>query len=194
MSRFMRSLRLGLVPGLFVLGMASIASPAIARGDGWLGVATQAVTEDLRDALDLRGDGVLVNRVVPDSPADRAGMRKGDVITSVNGRRVESPAELAEVISSQSEGSNVAIRIVRRGGGPQTLNVRIGSRPDGESEDRDQPQWKSHGDSDETPTPDRPEIHVWKNGKEVDPNDDDFQMPNLPNFRGFGGMTMLGKS
>jgi len=195
MSRFMRSLRLGLVPGLFVLGLATIAGtagPAAARGDGWLGVATQAVTEDLRDALDLHGDGVLVNRVVEGSPADHAGIRKGDVITSVNGRQVRSPEELAEVISSQSEGARAAIRVARRGGEALTIDVRLGSRPEGDNEDREQPEWKDrgdHGDRDVTPAPGaRPEVHVWKNGKEVDPNDEDFDMPDMPNLRGLGGL------
>ncbi len=185
MSRFIRSLRLGLVPGLFVLGLASVA---VARGDGWLGVATQAVTEDLRDALDLHGDGVLVNRVVEGSPADRAGIRKGDVITSVNGRAVRSPEELAAVISSQSEGERAAVRVQRRGGEALTIDVRLGSRPEGAGEDREQPQWTERGDRDDTPPPGKPEVHVWKNGKEVEPGDEDFDMPNLPNFRGMGGM------
>ena len=53
---------LGLVLGLFVLGLAAPSFAAPTRA--WLGVTTQSVTEDLRDALDLRGDGVLVNSVV----------------------------------------------------------------------------------------------------------------------------------
>src|SRR3954464_11390226 len=111
MSRFMHSLRLGLVPGLFALGIAGVA---IAQsGNGWLGVSTQSVTEELRDALDLRGDGVLVNRVVSGSPADRAGLRKGDVITAVNGHSVESPEELADVIRRQSPGSSASVRVAR---------------------------------------------------------------------------------
>lgn len=185
MSRFTRSLRLGLLPGLFALGIAGVA--VAQSGNGWLGVSTQTVTEELRDALDLRGDGVLVNRVVSGSPADRAGIRKGDVITAVNGRGVDSPDELADVIRSQSAGSNASIRIARRGGGSQTLSVRLGNRSEAQSGDRDEDEdWN---DNTPTPTPGaRPDIHVWKNGKEVDPDDEDFKMPDMRGFRGFGDM------
>lgn len=187
MSRFMRSLRLGLLPGLFALGIAGVALAQ--SGNGWLGVSTQSVNEDLRDALDLRGDGVLVNRVVSGSPADRAGIRKGDVITAVNGRSIDSPDELADVIRSQSAGSNASVRIVRRGGGSQTISVRLGNRSEAENGDRDDDEDWQGTPAPGTPAPDRPEIHVWKNGKEVDPDDEDFKMPDMRGFRGFGDMS-----
>ena len=189
MSRFMRSLRLGLLPGLFALGIAGVA---IAQtGNGWLGVSTQAVTEDLRDALDLRSDGVLVNRVVSGSPADRAGIRKGDVITAVNGRSVDSPDELADVIRRQSPGSSASIRVARRSGA-QTISVRLGDRDDARSGDRDDDEEWKDTPTPGTPAPGRPDIHVWKNGKEVDPDDEDFKnfkMPDMQGFRGFGDMS-----
>jgi len=174
MSRFMRSLRLGLVPGLFVLG---IAGTAIAS-DGWLGVETQSVTEDLRDALDLRGDGVLVNRVVDGSPAERAGIRKGDIIVSVNGHNVESPSELSSVIRGENSGASASVRVYRRGNGTQTFNVRLGSRP--QSDDEDRGTWEDTP----TPAPGHSETHtrVFKDGKEVDPEDFDFEVPKVPGF------------
>lgn len=182
----MRSLRLGLLPGLFALGIAGVALAQ--SGGAWLGVSTQSVTEELRDALDLRGDGVLVNRVVSGSPADRAGIRKGDVITAVNGRSVESPDELADVIRGQSAGSNASVRVVRRGGS-QTINVRLGNRGEAENGDRgDDEDWNGTPAPGE-PTPGRPEVHVWKNGKEVDPDDEDFKMPDMRGFRGFGDLS-----
>jgi serine protease Do len=176
----MRSLRLALLPGLFALGIAGTAAAA----DGWLGVVTQSISEDLRDALNLRGDGVVVNQVVSGSPADRAGIRRGDVITSVNGRSVDSPEDLAEIVRSEDSGANVSVRIVRRGGGSQTLNVRLGSRPDSDRGDRDGDEdWKDSPTP--APTPGHTETHVWKDGKEVDPKDIEDE---LPGFRGFGSM------
>ena len=183
----MRSLRLGLLPGLFALGVAGVALAQ--SGNGWLGVSTQSVTEELRDALDLRGDGVLVNRVVSGSPADRAGIRKGDVITAVNGRSVESPDDLADVIRGQSAGSTASVRVVRRGGGSQTISVRLGNRSEAENGGRDDDEDWNGTPTPGTPAPDRPEIHVWKNGKEVDPGDEDFKMPDMRGFRGFGDMS-----
>src|SRR2546425_838908 len=66
----------------------------------WLGVTTQNITDELREGLDYRGNGVLVNRVVADSPADRAGIRKGDVIVSFNSRTIDTPSELMQVVRS----------------------------------------------------------------------------------------------
>jgi membrane-associated protease RseP (regulator of RpoE activity) len=169
---------LGLVLGLFVLGLAAPSFAAPTRA--WLGVTTQSVTEDLRDALDLSGDGVLVNSVVSDSPADRAGIRKGDIITSVNSQSVRSPGQLAEVVRSQSVGSNAAVRVIRRGG-TQTINVRLGTRPSSLDEDEGG-DWYA---------PDRdgtPRVRAFKNGKEVDPEDFDFEFPNLRGMRDLGGL------
>jgi len=166
MRNVVRHWGLGLIPGLFLL---VLAVPAFAKSNqAWLGVTTQRVTEELRDALDLQGDGVLVNRVVIDGPADRAGIRKGDIITSVNARPVESPSELADAVQALTIGASASVRVMRRGGA-QTFNVKLGERPETLDED-----------TFETPTPswnDAPgdrRIRAFKNGKEVDPEDLDF--------------------
>ena len=49
--------------------------------------------------MDLKDDGVLVSGVVDDGPAQRAGIRQGDIITTVNGTRVESPSQLIAALS-----------------------------------------------------------------------------------------------
>ena len=61
---------------------------------GFLGVRTQALTDDLRDSYDFHGDGVLVSSVSEGTPADRVGLREGDIITRINDRAVESPEGL----------------------------------------------------------------------------------------------------
>jgi len=94
----------------------------------WLGVYTQALTSELRDGLGAPRGGVLVNRVVVDSPADRAGLRKGDVILSVNSRSVDSPGELSEIVGSLRSGQTVSLRI-SRDGERQTLSARLAARP-----------------------------------------------------------------
>jgi len=116
--------------------LVMLASPSLASAKAWLGVYTQEVTSELRDALDLHGDGVLVSRVVPGSPAERAGVRKGDVITSVDRRKVESPADLSEVIGEQREGESVSLSISRRGD-DVILAVRLGERPTERNDDED---------------------------------------------------------
>lgn len=97
----------------------------------WLGVYTQEMTSSLRDAMDFRGDGVLVNRVVNGSPAERAGVEKGDVIVSINSRTVHSPDELSNVVRGARVGQSVSLVVVRDGE-RQTLDARLGGRNSGD--------------------------------------------------------------
>lgn len=124
----------GLALSLVLLGGAL---PAHAQGrtdgGGWLGIFSQTLTPELRDGLDYRGEGVLVNRVVENSPAERAGIEKGDVIVSVDGRVVESPDDLARVVRSQNAGDNVSVRLVRDGE-RRTVEARLSGRPGTEYE------------------------------------------------------------
>lgn len=108
--------------------LVMLASPSLAEARAWLGVYTQEVTSELRDALDLSGDGALISSVVPGSPADRAGLRKGDVIVSVDRRDIDSPTELTDIIGEAREGENVSLSVVRKGE-RLTLAVRLGERP-----------------------------------------------------------------
>ncbi|MFN8588536.1 MAG: PDZ domain-containing protein [Candidatus Eisenbacteria bacterium] len=122
----------GLVTATAVLAAALVGSlhATAAEARAWLGVITQEVTTELRDGLDLRGaDGVLVSRVMPDSPASRAGLRKGDVIVSFGGRNVASPDRLVELVGDAHDGDSVPL-IVVRDGERRTLSARLGSRPD----------------------------------------------------------------
>src|SRR5262249_41842952 len=114
---------MGLI-GVFALLLAAPAlaaptpSPALSSASAkraWLGVTTQELSDDLRDALDIKNDGVLVNRVVAGSPAERAGLRKGDVIISFKDRSVDSPSALADAVQTAGVGATANLRVVRRG-------------------------------------------------------------------------------
>ncbi len=167
MRKAVRRWGLGLVPGLLLL---AFAAPSPAQGkQAWLGVSTQNVTEELRDALDLKGDGVLVNRVVADGPAARAGIRKGDILTSVNGKPVTSPSELAALIGSLAPGSNASVRGLRRGVS-QSFSVRLGDRPE---DSGDAESWTPRGSGDDDRHVER-KIRVFKDGKELKPEEKDF--------------------
>src|SRR5262245_11230068 len=103
---------------MLAAGMAGVAAgPALAQEKAvpWLGVTTQSLDSGLREGLSYKGDGVLVSRVVEDSPASRAGMRKGDIVVSVNSKAVKSPGELTDVIRGAKVGQSTSIVVVRDG-------------------------------------------------------------------------------
>lgn len=117
---------------LIVVGVTGLSTvPALAqdRAEAWLGVMTQSLDDGLREGLDYRGEGVLVSQVVGDSPASRAGIRKGDILVSVNSRGVESPGELSEVIRGARVGQSASIVLVRDGQ-RRTVSARLAERPD----------------------------------------------------------------
>lgn len=105
--------------------LAIAAAPTFAAGRGWLGVTTQAISEDMRRGLDLDRDGLLVSQVEDDSPADRAGLRKGDVILSYNSRTVTEPADLRTLVRDTAPGRTAALS-VWRDGERRSLTLTVG--------------------------------------------------------------------
>ncbi|HOQ60126.1 MAG TPA: trypsin-like peptidase domain-containing protein, partial [Vicinamibacterales bacterium] len=96
---------------------------------GYMGVSLQGVDADLRRALGLGAvEGVLVEDVSANSPGERAGLRRYDVIESVEGRAVRTPSAVIRDIASRLPGTQVRLRIVRDGRG-QELTVSLVERP-----------------------------------------------------------------
>ncbi len=96
---------------------------------GWLGVTIQPLTDDISDGLGLKStDGVLVADVNEDGPAAKAGMKAGDVILSVDGKKIEEMRALPRLIADIKPGhdSNVT---VWRDGAEKDLAVEIGKQP-----------------------------------------------------------------
>ncbi len=93
---------------------------------GWLGVAIQKVTPDIADSLELDStNGVLVSEITKGSPADRAGLRTGDVILQVNEAGVKDPRDLARRIAKIKPDTKARLLILRSGE-KMDLSVRIG--------------------------------------------------------------------
>ena len=83
---------------------------------GWLGVMIQPVTRDIAESVGLDdARGAIVTNPQSDSPADKAGIRPGDVITAVNGDAVKNPRELARKIGNFSPEEKVTVSLWRNG-------------------------------------------------------------------------------
>ena len=97
---------------------------------GWLGVGIQPLGRDLRQALGL-GDleGALVADVQRDSPAEKAGLKRGDVVIALNGKAVVEPGALSREIAMMKPGTEVQLRI-NRDAKERDLSVRIGQLPE----------------------------------------------------------------
>ena len=99
---------------------------SVARG--WLGVQMQSLTPTLAKAngLGLETDGVLVNRVEKNSPADRAGIKDGDIITNFNGKQIKAQRDLASAVADVPAGKSGKITIWRDRKS-RSLDVTIGA-------------------------------------------------------------------
>jgi serine protease Do len=84
---------------------------------GWLGVMIQDLDQNTRDAMGLSADakGVLIGDVFKGQPADRAGIKRGDIVTSVSGTTVESPNELRNAVAAIHPGEKIPVELLRNG-------------------------------------------------------------------------------
>lgn len=96
---------------------------------GWLGVMIQELTPDLKEAFNIKEDGVLVGDVLPDSPASKGGLKKGDVIIECNGIRVKEVDQLQNIVAKTKPEKEVNVLIIR-GGVKKTLSIKIGEMPE----------------------------------------------------------------
>jgi serine protease Do len=96
---------------------------------GWIGVQIQSVTPDIADDLGLKSaSGALVAETQKDSPAAAAGIKSGDVISSVDGESVADPHDLARRIAALGPKKVATLAIVRNGS-PMAVDVTLGVMP-----------------------------------------------------------------
>jgi serine protease Do len=116
---------------------SKVAQPIIAElkanGEvvrGWLGVSVQPVTDQLAQGLELPQDtGALIGDVRPNSPADDAGLRSGDVVVGFDGEPVDDPRDLAWKTSQRDPGETVELALYRDGA-RRTVRVELGQLSD----------------------------------------------------------------
>jgi serine protease Do len=96
---------------------------------GWLGVQVQPVTSEIADSLGLKeARGAIVDTPQDGSPAAKAGIAAGDVITAVNGTAIKDSRDLARTIATIAPGSSVKLDVFRNGG-TKTLTLALGELP-----------------------------------------------------------------
>ncbi len=101
---------------------------------GWLGVSIQAITPELAQQFQLKEEhGSLVADVVDGSPAEKAGIMRGDVIIEFDGKKVDEPYYLRNMVANTSPGTQVEVKVLREGK-IETLWVTIGELPSEEIE------------------------------------------------------------
>ena len=96
---------------------------------GWIGVGVQNITKELAESLKLPvANGVLITQVERGGPAGKAGVQLGDVLLSVNGRRVADTSTMLNLIAGQQPGQQAALRLAREQA-EIDVTVTIGRRP-----------------------------------------------------------------
>jgi serine protease Do len=97
---------------------------------GWIGVKIQPVTPEIAESLGLKSTkGALIAQPQKGAPAEAAGLKAGDVITGLNGEKIETPRELARKIASMGPNKSVDITYLRNGA-EKTAKLTLGVLPE----------------------------------------------------------------
>jgi serine protease Do len=100
---------------------------------GWLGVAIQELSPELMQAFQLQdSNGALVAQVLTDSPAEQAGLKRGDIIVGIDGKRVQESSELPRMVAAMDPETKVNVDIVRNGE-QLSIPVVLGTMKDDDS-------------------------------------------------------------
>ena len=112
---------------------------------GWLGVYVQQVTPEIASGLKLNeNEGVLVSDVTADSPAEEAGIKRGDVIVEFNGKTIEDVSDLTNLAAVAPPGSEVELKLIEDGD-TKNITVKVGEFPDTEKKAAEEEVEKSLG-------------------------------------------------
>jgi len=99
---------------------------------GWLGVLIQDVTRDLAESFGMKQPrGALVAKVLPNSPAEKAGAKVGDIIVKFDGKEVMNSSNLPPIVGSSKVGVLIPVEIIRDSR-RKTLKVKLGELPEDE--------------------------------------------------------------
>ncbi len=97
---------------------------------GWLGVQIQDVTRELAESFGMKKpQGALVSKIIPGSPAEKAQLQIGDIITDFNGQAIENSGDLPPMVGMTPINDQATLKILRQGD-EKTVNFNIGLLPD----------------------------------------------------------------
>jgi C-terminal processing protease CtpA/Prc len=119
---------------IILMGFLSVtAGVAFARtysADGpYIGVYAQPIDQDLQEAFNLsRDDGIVIVDVMENSPADKAGLQRKDIIVSFDGKKVDGSTPLADMVADTKVGDKINV-VFDRKGEKKTATIEIGQRP-----------------------------------------------------------------
>jgi len=113
----------------------------------WLGVQIQPVTAEIADSLGLKkAEGAIVAQPQADSPASKAGIAAGDVITEIDGKAIKDSRELARKVGMMAPGTKIKVTLARKGE-IKTLTLTLGKMPNEQQAKADTSDEMSTGDS-----------------------------------------------
>jgi serine protease DegQ len=104
---------------------------------GWIGVEPQDITPELAESFGLsRKSGAIIAGVLKNGPADRAGIRPGDILLTVEGKAVSDTTEMLNLIAQLTPGSKARLRVLRKSQ-EASIDVLVGKRPKPRREDQE---------------------------------------------------------
>ncbi|MBP6368098.1 MAG: Do family serine endopeptidase [Nitrosomonas sp.] len=104
-----------------------IQSGGVVRG--WLGVSMQDMTEELAESFNLdHSVGTLIASVLREGPADKAGIKPGDILIAVNGKSVKNSSEMLNLVAALPPGETVTVTVIRNKQ-EKSIPVKVGVRP-----------------------------------------------------------------
>jgi serine protease DegQ len=104
-----------------------IASGSVTRG--WIGVEVQDLTPELAESFKLPNtEGTLIAGVLKNGPADRGGIKPGDILVGVEGKPVTDSSSMLNLVAALQPGKQATLRLLRNGGEVK-LKITVGKRP-----------------------------------------------------------------